>query len=120
MAMALEAVVGVVSTPVVNFNDIIIGRPPETGLTLGGGGDSGVGGLGSIGRTRREPGQPVYSNLRDDEFPTERRDEERSDMVELLNRYAPVFKLSSVEFAPLHLSIVIEGRAASRRHMLMS
>lgn len=84
------------STPVINFNDVIIPNPQQ-GPELGGG-------LGPIGSTRREPGQPVYSTLHDDDYPTDTEEEERSDMVELLNRYAPVFKLSYVVFvdvAPL-------------------
>jgi hypothetical protein len=36
----------------------------------------------------------VFSSIEDDAYPTERVKEERSDMVELLERYAPVFKLS--------------------------
>jgi len=76
------------STPIVNFNDIIISHPPGPGLDLDGG-------LGTRkGRTRREPGQPVFSSIDDDAYPTERVEEERSDMVDLLERYAPVFKLS--------------------------
>lgn len=73
----------VLAQPVINFNDIIT-APPEPGLGLRGG----------LGNTRREPGQPVYSVLHDDVFPTQ--NEARGDIVELLNRYAPVFKLSSV------------------------
>lgn len=86
----LASTTTVTSTPVINFNfnDVIIPNPQQ-GPELGGG-------LGPIGSTRREPGQPVYSTLHDDDFPTDTEEEERSDMVELLNRYAPVFKLSYV------------------------
>ena len=86
MVASTSTLITTLANPVINFNDIIIPNPqqgPETG-----------GGLGPIGRTRREPGQPVYSTLHDDDFPTDSVEEERSDMVELLNRYAPVFKLS--------------------------
>lgn len=76
--------------PTINFNDAIIPHPPFSGLNP----DGGLGYNNEGGRTRREPGQPVYSSIDDDVFPTERVDEERSDMVELLERYAPVFKLS--------------------------
>lgn len=78
------------SIPTINFNDAIIPHPPFSGVNP----DGGLGYNNEGGRTRREPGQPVYSSIDDDIFPTERVEEERSDMVELLERYAPVFKLS--------------------------
>jgi hypothetical protein len=78
------------SIPTINFNDAIISHPPFSGVNP----DGGLGYNNEGGRTRREPGQPVYSSIDDDVFPTERVEEERSDMVELLERYAPVFKLS--------------------------
>jgi hypothetical protein len=80
------------SIPFVNFNDVITPRPPFSGINPDGGQVLDNEG----GRTRREPGQPVYSSIEDDIYPTERVEEERSDMVELLDRYAPVFKLSYV------------------------
>lgn len=85
----LSLIHGVLSTPIVNFNDIIISHPPDIGPDSGSGVDGRLG-----GRTRREPGHPVFSSIEDDAYPTERVKEERSDMVELLERYAPVFKLS--------------------------
>jgi hypothetical protein len=80
------------SSPIVNFNDVIISHPPFSGINP----DGGLGLDNEGGRTRREPGQPVFSSIDDDAYPTERVKEERSDMVELLDRYAPVFKLSYV------------------------
>lgn len=91
------SVAPVQSTPVINFDDIITSSP-EPGLELGGG-------VSPIGSTRREPGQPVHSVLHDDDFPTQRSNEERSDMVELLERYAPVFKLSYVHLSVHHGSL---------------
>lgn len=38
----------------------------------------------------------MFSSIDDDAYPTAPVKEERSDMVELLDRYAPVFKLSYV------------------------
>jgi len=79
----------------VNFNDVIISHPPFSGINP----DGGLGLDNEGGRTRREPGQPVFSSIDDDAYPTERAKEERSDMVELLDRYAPVFKLSYVPYS---------------------
>jgi len=84
----------------VNFNDVIISHPPFSGINP----DGGLGLDNEGGRTRREPGQPVFSSIDDDAYPTERAKQERSDMVELLDRYAPVFKLSYV-LSPLHSSL---------------
>ena len=78
------------SIPIVNFNDVIIHHPPFSGINP----DGGQGLHNEGGRTRREPGQPVFSSIDDDVYPTQRIEEERRDMVELLERYAPVFKLS--------------------------
>jgi hypothetical protein len=77
------------STPITNLNGVIISHPPFSGVNP----DGGLG-RDQGGRTRREPGHPVYSSIDDDILPTARVEEERSDMVELLERYAPVFKLS--------------------------